>query len=168
MANFATEDETRITNKVVGEDETPISYLLLKIAAELYGVRGTDVREISRWRDPVRVPGAPPALPGIINQRGVVLPVVDMRFLLGLSQSPPERATRYVIVRHDGVEMALLVDGVTDLINLTSNDFKPVPAGLHAQQSRFLQAVTSLEPGHIPMALLDIQAIITALRDGGS
>lgn len=170
MNNFVSTDEPTTMNQPAKGEETATSYLLLTIAEEFYGVRGTEVREVTRWREPVRVPGAPPVLPGIINQRGVVLPVVDMRLLLGLRQSPPERATRYVIVRHHEVAMALLVDRVTDLINLTPEELKPVPAGLPAQQSRFLHAVANIDAdsGPIPMALLDIQAIITALRDGGS
>lgn len=167
MAVVEPDEIISATSKTASNNESLTSYLLLKLGDELYCVRGTDVREIARWREPVLVPGASPSLPGIINQRGVVLPVIDLRVMLGLPQNAPERSTRYVIVRAEGVEMALLVEGVTDLVNLSASDFKPVPAGLNPQQARFLYAVAHLESDDRPVALLDLAAMITTLRDGG-
>lgn len=138
------------------------SYLLIGLGDELYAIRGSSVREIARWREAVPVPGAPSLLPGIINQRGVVLPVVDMRVLLNFPDIPPDRATRYVIVNHDEVDMALLVDSVTDLITLAARDQEPVPAGLDQQQTHLLQAIAHWEGR--PVGLLDPGAIVTTLQ----
>lgn len=140
------------------------SFLLLQLGDELYSIRGDSVREIARWREPLPVPGAPPVLPGIISQRGTVLPVVNTAALLGLAESQPERTTRFVIVAHDEVEMALVVDAVTDIINLSSEELEPVPSGLDPQRARLLQAITRLEDK--PVAVLDLAAIITTLRTG--
>ncbi len=143
---------------------TDSSYLLANLADETYLMPGYAVREIARWREPLPVPGAPPALPGIINQRGIILPVVDLRNLVGLGEIVPTRLTRYVIVSVDETDMALVVDSVTDIITLHESDMGPVPSALDPQRGRLLRAVTRLEDN--PVSLLDLEAIINILRTG--
>jgi purine-binding chemotaxis protein CheW len=155
-------DVEKITSRA---DEGQKSYLLLHLGDELYIVLGPQVREIARWRPPLPVPGAPSVLPGIISQRGVVLPVVNMHALLGLPESTNERSTRFVIVQHDDVEMALVVDAVTDLISIASSQFEPVPSTLDPQQGRFLHSIVQVVDQ--PVSLLDLAAIANYLRSGG-
>src|SRR4051812_49093714 len=61
----------------------PLDVLLIELAGELYGLPSASVREVLRYRTYTPVPGAPPTLPGILSQRGVVLPLVELRPLLG-------------------------------------------------------------------------------------
>src|SRR5262249_369908 len=77
-----------------------LDVLLIELAGELYALRSASGREVVRYRDYTPVPGAPPVLPGILNQRGTILPVVDLALLLGLASAPPTRATRLVVVSH--------------------------------------------------------------------
>lgn len=152
------------TDSVTGSeaDQTEADYLILRVSNERYILQGAYISEITRWRAPLPVPGAPPALPGIINQRGVILPVVDMRLLLGLAETPPDRATRYVLVHCDDVEMALYVDTVLDLITLSASNMEVVPATLDPQRGRLLKALTRLDDE--PVGILDPATIITMLR----
>lgn len=140
------------------------SYLLVRVSHERYTILGTEVREVTRWREPVPVPGSPPVLPGILNQRGVILPVVDLRLLLGLPASPAERTTRYVMTRSGEIGLALLVDEVVDLVNLATHQLEAIPAGLDPQQSHLLQALTRLDDQ--PVAVLKLEAVISALQNG--
>lgn len=158
---MVTDLPVEVTGAAAEHDAT--SYLLINLGSELYAIQGTSVREIARWREAVPVPGAPALLPGIINQRGVVLPVVDMRVLFNFPDTPPDRATRYVIINHDEVDMALLVDSVTDLITLAASDQEPPPTGLDQQQAHLLQAVAHWENRLV--GLLDPGAIITTLQE---
>lgn len=146
----------------VTHDQETTSYLLLRLADEYYTLPSTSVREITRWRVPTLVPGAPPVLPGIINQRGVVLPVVNLCGLLGLPTTPPGRTTRYVIAYQEDVGLALLADGVIDLINLRLSDLETVPATLPPQQARLLQGLGRMD--NRPVAVLDLTEVIAALR----
>jgi purine-binding chemotaxis protein CheW len=154
-------DVEKITSRA---DEGQKSYLLLHLGDELYIVLGSQVREIARWRPPLPVPGAPPVLPGIISQRGVVLAVVNLHALLGLPATSPDRSTRYVIVQQDDIEMAFVVDAVTDLISIPTNQFEPAPSTLDPQQGRFLHAIAQVVDQ--PVSLLDIAAISNYLRSG--
>jgi purine-binding chemotaxis protein CheW len=145
-------------------EQAGTTYLLLRLGEEVYGVTGTCVREITRWHAPTTVPGAPPALPGIINQRGFVMPVVNVRPLLGLPDDTPNRATRYVILQHEDVDIALIVDAVLDLLELQPATFQPLPAALDPQRARLLHALVRLDDQ--PVALIDLAALIATLRMG--
>ena len=144
--------------------QEPASYLLLRLGSEIYAVPGVSVRGIARWRALTPVPGAPAGLPGIINQRGFVMPVVNIHPLLGLPESPPDRATRYVLIQHDDVDLALLVDSVLDLVELSPTTFEALPVGLDPQRARFLSSIAHLDDQML--ALLDLSAVIAALRAG--
>jgi purine-binding chemotaxis protein CheW len=137
--------------------------LLLQLQHEWYALPGSAVRAVTRWRAPTPVPGAPATIPGIISQRGVVLPVVDVRPLLGLPDGPPERSARYVITHHGDVELALYVDGIHDLTDVPAAELEPPPSALNPQRLRLLRAVTRVDER--PVALFDMAALVAALRD---
>lgn len=148
----------------IDQEHDSTSYLLFRLGDELYAAHVEQVREIARWREPLAVPGAPPSLPGIINQRGVILPIIDTRLLLGLEISPPDRSTRFVLVHASEVDMALLVDSVVDIVQIATERLEPVPSTLDPQRGRLLQAVMRIDDR--PVSILDPSAIVTALSPG--
>ena len=117
-----------------------------------------------RWRAPTPVPGAPPVLPGIISQRGVVLPVVDLRLALGLPGAPPERSARLVIIQHEAGDLVLFVDAVIDLVALAAAARAQPPAALDPARARMLAAVARYADH--PLALLNLAALIAAVQEG--
>ncbi|WP_097650933.1 chemotaxis protein CheW [Candidatus Chloroploca asiatica] len=145
---------------VLGEIQ---EYLVVNLADELYAIPGIAVREVMRWQTPTSVPGAPAIMPGLISQRGVIFPVIDLRLMLGLTLTPSTRATRLVLVEHDVTRMALLVDNVVDLVPLTIKSITPPPAALEAQRVRLLAGVTILEGA--TLAVLNLGALVAALHE---
>ncbi|EFO79742.1 CheW protein [Oscillochloris trichoides DG-6] len=140
-------------------------YLVVRLGDEYYALAGSAVREVARWRSPTPVPGSPPLLPGIINQRGVVLPVVDLRRLLGIEAAPPDRATRLVIIHQSSVRVALMVDTALDLLILQADDLLPPPVGLSQQRARLLHAVSQYD-AH-PLQIFNMEALISTLQEAG-
>jgi purine-binding chemotaxis protein CheW len=151
------------TTHSTAEYETA-SYLLLRISAERYMLDSTCVREVARWRAPTPVPGAPQAIAGIINQRGEVLPVINLGVLLGLHETPAGRSTRYLVAHHDETQLALLVDSVVDLVMLSPADHESLPATLPPQQARLLQAIARIDGK--PVSLLDLGEVVAVVRAG--
>ena len=141
-----------------------IDVLLLRLAGELYGVPSASVREVVRYRAYTPVPGSPPSLPGILSQRGTILPIVELRPLLGLVVAPVTRAARLVIVTHQEIDMALLVEAVLDLAALPADTLQPLPAALDPARARFLRGIADYEQQ--PVALLDLDELIAGLRAG--
>ncbi len=139
-------------------------HLVIRVGAELYALAGTCVREIARWRVPTPVPGAPAVIPGLISQRGVVLPVVDLRLALSMPATPPERSTRLVVVQHEATDLVLLVDGVLDFIPVAVAAMAQPPAALDAARARLLTAVARHDDQ--PLGVLNLAVIIAAVREG--
>ena len=141
-----------------------IDVLLFQLAGELYGVPSASVREVVRYRIYTLVPGSPASLPGILSQRGVILPVVELRPLLGLALAPVTRAARLVIVAHQEIDMALLAESVLDLVALPAETLQPLPAALDPARARFLRGIARHEQQ--PVMLLDLDELIAGLRAG--
>ncbi len=155
MVSFST-DTTR------PEDGAEIGLLMVEVAGERYGIPAASVREIVRYRPWTIVPGAPRALPGIISQRGVILPIVDLRALLNLAEAETGRAARFVVTQHGEIEMALLVERVFDLISVEAASIE-LPT-LDARRGRCVRGVAHLDG--FPIGLLDLDAMIGLLREG--
>jgi purine-binding chemotaxis protein CheW len=145
------------------ETQPDLEVLLVQIEQELYALPSASVREVARYRPWTPVPGAPSTLPGIINQRGMILPIVEPRPLLGLEQTELTRAARLVIVVHNEIGMALLVEAVLDLMAFPARAVEPVPAALDPARARLLRGVLHLE--HRPIGLLDLDELIASLRE---
>ena len=141
-----------------------IDVLLLRLAGELFGIPSASVREVVRYRAYTPVPGSPPSLPGILSQRGTILPVVELRSLLGLAMVPITRSARLVIVAHQEIDMALLVEAVLDLADLPADTLQPLPAALDPARARFLRGIAQHDQQ--PVALIDLDELIAGLRAG--
>lgn len=138
-------------------------YLLFRVATERYALASAPVREIMRWRAPTPVPGAPPLLPGVINQRGQILAIIDLRLLLGLAAAAPDRATRLIWVHHGDIDAALLVDAVDDLIPIDAAQLEPPPANLTGPAQRVIHALYRHHDQ--PVAILDLAALFALVQE---
>lgn len=135
--------------------------LLVQLAGELYAIPSAGVREVIRYRAYTPVPGAPPALPGILIQRGAIVPVVEIHQLLGIDRASITRASRLVLVTHGDVDMAILVDTVLDLAAIPADAVEPAPVALDPARVRFLRGVVQYERRFV--ALLDLDELIAGL-----
>ncbi len=150
-----------ITENQTGTSEA-LDVLLVQLAGELYALPSASVREVIRYRAYTPVPGAPPILPGILNQRGQILPLVELSPLLGLERTPLSRGTRLVMVSHTDIDMALLVDQVLDLTTLPINEIEPLPTALDPVRARYLRGIAHYDER--PVAILELGEVIAGLR----
>ena len=93
-----------------------------KLRNEEYGFSILNVQEIKGLTDVTRVPFAPEFIKGVINLRGSVLPVIDLKKRLGLEDTPYTANTRIVIVQYDEVAVGMLVDAVTEVRTINADD----------------------------------------------
>ena len=99
-------------------DSRLLQCIVFQLGAEWFAVPIAQMRGIERWRPPTPVPGTPPAILGIINQRGMLVTVLDIRMLLGQKPEPPTRRTRLLFASAGDTDVALLADHVADLLDL--------------------------------------------------
>lgn len=102
-------------------------YLTFALGSEHYGVDILRVREIRGLDAVTRLPEAPPWVLGVINLRGAVIPVVDLRRKLGLPEVEHGEFTVMIVLDVDGRTVGAVVDGVEDVVRLTPDQIRPPP-----------------------------------------
>jgi purine-binding chemotaxis protein CheW len=102
-------------------------YCTFKVADLLFGIDVLDVHEVIRHREPTRVPTAPPFVPGLINLRGQIVTVIDLRGRFGLSPSLLIDSQVDVVVRAPGGAIGLVVDEVCNVIEVDETVLQRTP-----------------------------------------
>lgn len=117
--------------------------VVFDLAGEAYGVEIQAVREIIRHQTPTIVPSAPPAVDGVINLRGNVIPVVDLRKLLGLRIQPVSGTTRIVVVDIQGQSVGVIVDAVTEVLRLSADKVEGAPSMAVTENSYYIDGIVN-------------------------
>lgn len=87
-----------------------------------YAISVSEVKSIEKWQQPTRVPGVAPYICGVINLRGVVTPVIDLRVRLGSTDNEITDETRMIIVQVGDIEVGWIVDEANDVITVHQED----------------------------------------------
>jgi len=136
----------------------PAEYLSFRLGDEEYGIAIRQVQEIRSWEEPATIAGAPAAMRGVLDLRGVVTPIVDLRLAFG--QSTSCTPTTGVIVLNFGIRVVgVVVDSVSDVLELTSEHIRPAPR-LHAPgfDTSFVTGIASVQQRLL--ILLDIARLL--------
>jgi purine-binding chemotaxis protein CheW len=137
----------------------PTQLISFAIGDDQYGVDIMAVREIKGWTDITPLPRQPDYVRGVLNLRGVIVPIVDLRcrFGQGLTQATPLHIV--IIVQIAAKPIGLLADRVLDIVSLDVAQIKPVPRVAQAQRVSFLSGLVTTEAGMI--ALIDLPNLLT-------
>ncbi|MHA4866703.1 chemotaxis protein CheW [Duganella sp. PWIR1] len=102
-------------------------YLAFKLGAEEYGIDILKVQEIRGYEAVTRIANAPEFIKGVINLRGIIIPVVDMRIKFNLGSPVYDQFTVVIILNIAGRIVGMVVDSVSDVTTLTADQVKPAP-----------------------------------------
>ncbi len=139
-------------------------YMTFKLANEEYGLEILKVREIIGLMDITRVPRAPDCISGVINLRGKVIPVVNLRLKFGMPDAEATDQTVIIVVQYavagQDITMGILVDEVLEVLSIARDQIEPTPNfGAATAQSDFILGVGKADRRVI--FLLDIGRILT-------
>jgi purine-binding chemotaxis protein CheW len=141
-----------------------IQLVLFTIAEEVYAVPVLTVEEIIRYQPITAVPRAPEFVKGVLDLRGRVIPVVDLRERLGLPPSTATSATRIVVMEAAGSTVGLVVDSVDEVRTIGTSEVQPPSAAITTAESEFLVGVGRLSDGpgaQQLVILLDADRVMT-------
>jgi purine-binding chemotaxis protein CheW len=124
----------------------------------LMGVHVLEVQEVIRFQPMQRVPHAPPIVRGLINLRGQIVTVLDLRMRLGLPPCTSGDAPMNIVLKGDGATVSLLVDRVGDILELDDAQSEPPPETLRGKAKELVQSVYKLDSSL--MLVLDIPKAI--------
>ena len=128
--------------------------LTFTIGNEYYGLDLLTVREIRAWTEVTPLPNTPPFVRGVINLRGAVVPIFDLRVRLGAGAAEPTSANVVIVVEIGDQLCGLLVDTVSDILALDDDALQPVPATATDADHNFLSALATHEDRMV--ALIDV------------
>jgi purine-binding chemotaxis protein CheW len=140
-------------------------YLTFKLGQESYGIAVLKIREIIRMTDITTVPQMPSYVKGVINLRGKIIPVADLRVRFGLEEAASTQHTCIVVVQvtlptGGKVQTGLIVDSVEEVINLAPNEIEEAPDfGAHVD-TRYILGMAKIKG--VVKTLLDIDGVLRA------
>lgn len=137
----------------------PTQLISFAIGDDQYGVDIMAVREIKGWTDITPLPRQPDYVRGVLNLRGVIVPIVDLRcrFGQGLTNATPLHIV--IIVQIAGKPIGLLADRVLDIVSLDESQIKPVPRVAQAHRLNFLSGLVTTEGAMI--AMIDLPNLLS-------
>jgi purine-binding chemotaxis protein CheW len=142
-------------NGVAGERQL----VVFDLNEEAYGVDISQVREIIRMQEITRVPRAPEFIEGVINLRGKVIPVVDLRARFTMPSVERTEEHRICVVDVDGEDIGMVVDAVTEVSRVPSSSIEPPSSVITTDDSEYLTGIVKTDDKLI--ILLDIAKVIS-------
>ena len=128
--------------------------VVFDLAGEVYGVNIETVREIIRMQEVTYVPDAPNYVEGVINLRGRVIPVVDLRKRFSLAVTDATAESRVVVVDTGGEDIGVIVDAVTDVLRIAEESVEPTSSLVTTEDSYYIEGIAKV--GDRLLILLDI------------
>ena len=133
-------------------------HIVFKVAGAEYVIPANQVLQMESYTGATRVPGSPPYLAGIVQIRGKVIPVVDVRLRFGLPSIETTLDSRIVVGRDGDRAVGLLVDSAREVLKLSASDMSDPPSMVTDQAEGFVKAVA--RPGKRLLMLIDFLKVI--------
>jgi purine-binding chemotaxis protein CheW len=156
------------TAKALHEDLDLQQMLTFALDTESYGVDIQRVQEIRGWTPVTPIPEAPAHILGVLNLRGAIVPIIDLRARIGMSVIPPSATTVIIVLNVETAQGArlfgIVVDRVSDVANISESSLKPVPTMGQYGTADYLRGLVN--NGESMVVLLDIDKLLGG--DGSS
>ncbi len=135
--------------------DTVLELVSFIIGGEIYALEIKSIREIIKVNEYTRVPNTPSFIKGVINLRGKVIPIIDMRKKLNLHDIDYDKNTRIIILEYMSVIVGIIVDGVREVLRLNDSLTEPPPLLTKDGTSDYISAIGKLEDKLINILNLD-------------
>ena len=147
-------------------------FLTFRLGEEEYGIDILRVQEIRSYEQPTRIANAPAFIKGVVNLRGVIVPIVDLRMKLGCAAAEYNTFTVVIVLNVKGRVVGAVVDSVSDVLELSSDTIKPAPELSSAVDSGFITGIGAVKNGsgddacERMLILMDIEALMASADMG--
>lgn len=139
-------------------------FLSFKLGAEEYGIDILKVQEIRSYEQPTRIAHAPSFVKGVVNLRGVIVPLVDLRLKFGLDKAEYNDFTVVIVLNVARRVVGVVVDSVSDVLQLAAEHIKPAPQFGSAIDGAYITGIGSIQDRM--MILMDIEVLIASADMG--
>lgn len=132
-----------------------IKVIVFQLKDEEYGVEVDQVRSIERMQHITRVPRTPDFVKGVINLRGVVTPIIELRNRFGIEEIETTDSTRIIIVAVGNMEVGLIVDAANDVVDIPNDVVEPPPQVVGGLEADYLRGVAKMDKRLLILLNLD-------------
>lgn len=146
------------------KEKKAVEQLAFKLGNEEYAIDILKVQEIRDYSAVTRIANAPDFVKGVINLRGVIVPIVDMRIRFGFSAPSYNQFTVVIILDIAGRTLGMVVDSVSDVITLSADEIKPPPEMTSSTGADYLIGLATV--GERMLILLDIESLMSSAEMG--
>lgn len=148
------------------ENTDSLELLTFRLADQEYSLDIMSVREIRGWTRTTPLPHAPSYMKGVINLRGTVLPVMDLAQRLGLEPREHNDRNVIIVVSHNQSMTGLLVDAVSDIVALTTDELQPPPEMQAGSEPNVIRSLTLISDRMI--RVLDLDSIVAQTQSSAA
>jgi purine-binding chemotaxis protein CheW len=153
QASAAIEPAGGIAGRVANE------FLTFRLGAEEYGIEILKVQEIRGYESVTTIANAPDFIKGVVNLRGVIVPIVDMRIKFKLGKVEYDQFTVVIILNVSGRVVGMVVDGVSDVITLAAENIRPAPEFGGVLNTEYIIGLGTIDERML--ILMDIEKLMT-------
>ncbi|MFM9968788.1 MAG: chemotaxis protein CheW [Burkholderiales bacterium] len=134
-------------------------FLTFRLGKEEYGMEILKVQEIRSWEQPTTIANAPSFIKGVINLRGIIVPIVDMRIKFNLGEANYDTFTVVIILNVAGRIVGMVVDSVSDVITLSGDQTRPPPDFSSNFDTQYITGLGTVDARML--ILVDIERLMT-------
>jgi len=142
----------------------PGEYLTFRLGSEEYGIDILRVQEIRSYEQPTRIANAPAFLKGVVNLRGVIVPIIDLRLKLNCDTAEYNHFTVVILLNVRGRVVGAVVDSVSDVLQLGGDTIRPAPQTNATIDTSFITGIGSV--AERMLILMDIEALMSSADMG--
>jgi purine-binding chemotaxis protein CheW len=146
-------------NKMAELQGTELKVIVFQLKDKEYAIPVQQVRSIEKVHHITRVPRTPDFVKGVINLRGVVTPIIDLRKRFGLEEAALSENTRVIIVTLDEIEVGFIVDAANDVVDIPTEAIEPAPEVVDAVQVDYINGVAKI--GKRLLILLNLEKVLS-------
>ena len=139
-------------------------YLTLRLGGEDYAIDIMRVQEIRSYEEPTKMANSPSFIKGVVNLRGVIVPIVDLRMKLNISKVDYNEFTVVIILKLQGTVIGAVVDAVSDVVNLEASMIKDAPQFESAIDARFILGLATV--GERMLIVMNMEALLSNAEMG--
>jgi len=147
-------------------------FLTFRLGAEEYGIDILRVQEIRSYEQPTRIANAPSFIKGVVNLRGVIVPIIDLRLKLGCESAEYNTFTVVVVLNVRGRVVGAVVDSVSDVLELRKEEIKPSPELNSSVDASYITGIGTVKTGQGDsesermLILMDIEGLMSSADMG--
>jgi purine-binding chemotaxis protein CheW len=152
-------------DEAIDAETEAAQFITFSIGDEEFGVDIVTVQEIKGWTETTNLPSSPSYMRGVLNLRGVIVPIYDLRARFGLGETKPSKNHVIVIVRVSSRILGILVDAVSDILTVGANRIRPVPEMGGNVDQRFLSGLVAVDERMVALLELKLLFDLDTLND---